>query len=114
MARLRITLGRMVVTTTLNDSGTARLIAEALPFESKAQRWGDEVYFATPIQAGEEDAQPRVPSGAVAYWPPGRALCLFFGQQPYSPVNVVGVLEADPQTLGVVQDGESVRVEKAD
>ena len=114
MARLRITLGRVVVTATLNDSNAARLIAEALPLESRAQRWGDEVYFATPIQAGEEDAQPEVPSGTVAYWPPGRALCLFFGQQPYSPVNVVGVLEADPQTLGVVQDGEPVRVEKAD
>ena len=114
MARIRITLGRLVVTAVLNESHTARLIAEALPFESKAQRWGDEVYFATPIQAGEEDAQPEVPSGTVAYWPPGRALCLFFGQQPYSPVNVVGALEGDPQTLGVVQGGEPVRIEKAD
>jgi hypothetical protein len=114
MARIRITLGEVVVTATLNESNTARLIAEALPFESKAQRWGDEVYFATAIGAGEEDAQPEVPSGAVAYWPPGRALCLFFGQQPYSPVNVIGVLEGDPRILGVVQDGEPVRVEKVD
>ena len=58
MARIRITLGQVVVTATLNESNTARLIAEALPFESKAQRWGDEVYFATAIGAGEEDAQP--------------------------------------------------------
>ena len=34
---------------------------------------------------------------AVAYWPPGKALCLFFGQRPYSPVNVVGEIEGDPR-----------------
>ncbi len=48
----------------------------------------------------------------VAYWPPGKALCLFFGQQPYSPVNIVGQLDGDPDVLGEVQDGEPVRVER--
>lgn len=52
--------------------------------------------------------------GAVGYWPPGRAVCLFFGQQPVSPVNVIGVLEGDPAALGAVQERQLVRLEAAD
>ena len=93
MTRIRITLGEVAIAATLNDSRTARLLRRALPFESVARRWGDEVYFETPVSAGEENAQADVPSGTVAYWPPGKALCLFFGQKPYSPVNIVGEIE---------------------
>ncbi len=113
MSRVRITLGDQVVTAKLNDSRTARLITDALPFESTAQFWGDEVYFSIPVTAGEEDAQANVPSGTVAYWPPGKALCLFFGQKPYSPVNVVGQLDSDPNVLRQASEGQGVRVESA-
>ena len=40
-------------------------------------------------------------------------LCLFFGQRPYSPVNVVGEIEGDPMMLAKVGDGDAVRVEYA-
>ena len=111
MTRVRITIDDVVVTAILNDSRTAGLIAAALPFDSPAQRWGDEVYFTIPVETGEEDAQADVPAGTVAYWPPGKALCLFFGQRPYSPVNIVGQIEGDPNVLAKVRDQESVRVE---
>ena len=111
MSRIRVTLGDTVVVVALDESTTAGLICGALPFESSAQRWGDEVYFPIPVEAGEENARPEVPSGTVAYWPPGKALCLFFGQTPYSPVNMVGQIEGDPQVLAKVCDGEPVRVE---
>ncbi|MBU0616464.1 MAG: hypothetical protein KKI02_01980 [Planctomycetes bacterium] len=111
MSRIRITLGDVVVTATLNDTKTAQLIRDALPFDASAKLWGDEVYFDTPVTAGEEDAQPDVPSGTVAYWPPGKALCLFFGQTPYSPVNVVGQIEGDSNVLASVRDSDAVRVE---
>jgi hypothetical protein len=113
MNRIRATIGVVVVTAVLNDSSTARQLWEALPVESRAKRWGDEVYFETPVEAGEEDPQAEVSSGTVAYWPPGKALCFFFGQQPYSPVNVVGEVEGDPGVLSAVEDGEAVRVEGA-
>ena len=111
MTRIQITIDDVVVTAILNDSRTAGLIAAALPFDSPAQRWGDEVYFTIPVETGEEDAQADVPVGTVAYWPVGKALCLFFGQQPYSPVNIVGQIEGDPHVLAEVRDQESVRVE---
>ncbi len=111
--RIRASFGDVVVTAVLNESSTARQLWEALPVESEAKRWGDEVYFETSVQAGEEGAQAEVASGTVAYWPPGRALCFFFGQQPYSPVNVVGEIEGDPSVLSTVEDGQAVRVEGA-
>ena len=113
MNRIRVTFGEVVVTAVLDESSTAARLREALPFESRAQRWGDEVYFETPVEVGEEDPRADVPSGAVAYWPPGKALCLFFGEKPYSPVNVVGEVEGDPGVLSEVEDGEAVRVERA-
>lgn len=96
----------------LNVSSTAGALWDALPLESAAQTWGAEVYFSVPLSCPLDDAQALVPSGAVGYWPPGRAVCLFFGQQPVSPVNVIGVLEGDPAMLGVVQDGQTVRMER--
>ena len=111
MSCIRMTLGDVVVTATLNDTKTARLVRDALPFDASAKLWGDEVYFDTPVTAGEEDPQSDVPSGTVAYWPPGKALCLFFGQQPYSPVNIIGQLDGDPNVLASVRDSDAVRVE---
>lgn len=111
MGNIRITLGNIAVEARLNDTKTAGLILDALPLESSAKLWGDEVYFDIPVSAPEEDPQADVQSGTVAYWPPGKALCLFFGQTPYSPVNVVGQLEGDPRELASVRDGDAVRVE---
>lgn len=114
MRHLRIFIEEAGVelTAELNESSTAAALWDALPLASAAQTWGAEVYFSVPLNCSLDDAQAMVPSGAVGYWPPGRAVCLFFGQQPVSPVNVIGVLEGDPAMLGVVQDGQTVRLER--
>jgi hypothetical protein len=96
----------------LNDSATADLLWRALPMESSAQTWGAEVYFSVPVDTGPEDPQATVSAGAVGYWPPGKAVCFFFGQQPVSPVNLIGVLEGDPNELEAVRDGQVVRLER--
>lgn len=111
MNGIRVSVGEITVTATLNDTDTAQMVRDASPFDSLARRWGDEVYFECPVDAGEENAQAEVPPGTVAYWPPGKTLCLFFGQQPYSPVNIIGQLDGDPKLLAAVQDGETVRVD---
>ena len=100
------------MTAELNDSATTAELWRALPLESPAQTWGAEVYFSVPVERGEEDPQATVTSGAVGYWPPGQAVCLFFGQQPVSPVNLVGVLDGDPGLLEAVRDGQVVRLER--
>ncbi len=43
MMRIRISVGELVVTASLNDSATAQMLREAAPFASDARRWGDEV-----------------------------------------------------------------------
>ena len=113
MPRMRIVIDAAAVelTVELNSSATAAGLWSALPLESRAQTWGAEVYFSVPLQSGPEDPQATVTSGAVGYWPPGQAVCLFFGQQPVSPVNLVGVLEGEPNLLAAVRAGQLVRLE---
>ena len=114
MARMRILVEQagVEITAKLNDSATAAELWRALPVESPAQTWGAEVYFSVPVECGEEDPQATVTPGAVGYWPPGAAVCLFFGQQPVSPVNLLGELEGDPAVLEAVHDGHVVRLER--
>ncbi len=100
---------------------TYEALLKALPFESTASRWGEEVYFSTPVSVGEENAVEVVEFGTIAYWPPGNALCLFFGPtpvsrrpdeiRPYSPVNVLGKVIEGIETLKKVGGGTKVRVE---
>jgi hypothetical protein len=97
---------------TLNDSSTATELWDALPIESSAQTWGAEVYFTVPVERGSEDPKATVELGEVGYWPPGSAMCLFFGQQPVSPVNPIGAIDGDPSVLEAVHDGQVVRLER--
>ena len=81
---VRFKAGTVEATAFLNDSSTADKVWEALPIASEASTWGDEIYFRAPIEAEEDDAQEVVSMGDVAFWPPGQALCLFFGPTPGS------------------------------
>jgi hypothetical protein len=98
---------------------TRDALAAALPLEGEASRWGDELYFGTDIDVPAESAREAVEVGAVAYWPQGNAVCLFWGPTPASrdgepraasPVNVVARIE-DVSPLRDVSGGATVRIE---
>lgn len=121
--RIQISAGGIVVTATLNDSPTADLVWEALPIEGSAELWGDEIYFDIPVDSplDPEWAEETVEFGAVGYWPPGSALCLFFGPtpmsrgdeiRPASAVNVLGMIEGDPASLKRVRSGSPILIEE--
>ena len=122
MTQIRITSGEVSLTATLNDSQTAQLIADALPITGRVQTWGDEIYFPIPVDAAEApDAMETVDQGAVAYWPPGNALCLFWGPtpmsrgdeiRPASAVNVIGAIDGDSTVLAAVPSGAEIVVER--
>ena len=116
MARMRVQIEEAGVDLVVhvNDSHTAAELLRALPVTSSAQTWGAEVYFDVPVHLGPEDPRGTVESGAVGYWPPGHAVCLFFGQQPVSPVDLIGTIEGDQQALEVVEDGQVVKLEPLD
>jgi len=103
----------------LDDStspNTVKKFVENLPFTVGLNLWGDEIYTEeSPIQEKEENAKPLVELNDVAYWPTGKAICLFYGStpigkkgeiKPYSPVNVVGkILKPDKSILRKISDG---------
>ena len=107
------------VTIELNDKfspKTANSFLEKLPFSLELYVWGDEIYTdESPIKEKEENAKPLVELNDVAYWPSGKAICLFYGRtpigkkdeiKPYSPVNVVGkILKPKKSVLTKISDG---------
>ncbi|HIE03953.1 MAG TPA: hypothetical protein EYP61_04255 [Candidatus Latescibacteria bacterium] len=120
---LKIRIGEVEATVELLECEVAGKLWEVAPFESSAKTWGDEVYFSTPVEAGLEDefAREVVEVGDVGYWPPGKALCLFFGPtpisrageiRPASTVVLVGRISSDPGDLRKVRDGDPIRVER--
>ena len=118
-----VTAGDLKLHGFLNDSPTARALAEALPITGNAQLWGEEIYFPVPQVAAalDDTAKAVVDVGDIGYWPTGRAICFFFGLtpaslpgeiRPASPVNFVGRLRDDPCCLKLVPEGAPVRLEK--
>lgn len=115
---------RVEIEVELDDTLTARALSEALPLEGEARLWGDEIYFSIPVCADlEPEAREAVEVGSVAYWPPGSALCLFFGPTPAShgdepraasAVNVLGRITGDAEECRKVYPGETLRVERGD
>ncbi|MCS7095595.1 MAG: cyclophilin-like fold protein [Candidatus Bathyarchaeota archaeon] len=102
---------------------TVEALMKALPFKSRAEFWGQELYFSVPFEVDYENAKDVVNYGDVAYWPEGPALCLFYGPtlsspspdviKPYSPVNVIGKVLGDPKILAQIDEMEELKVEKA-
>ncbi|HHP7234990.1 MAG TPA: cyclophilin-like fold protein [Desulfobacterales bacterium] len=109
---ITINAGEIELQAELNDSETAAAIHEILPVEGTANLWGEEIYFEIDLALEPEaDAREAVEAGDLAYWPEGRAFCIFFGPTPastdsrpraYSPVNVFGRITGDASRLNRV------------
>lgn len=92
---------------------TVDMITRKLPIEGRAALWKEEVYFEIPVKMGEEKAKSKVERGAIAFWPMGSALCVFYGEtQPYSPVNIIGEITKNLELFSKVKSGTKIRVEK--
>lgn len=90
---------------------TVNAIVKKLPIEGRAALWKDEIYFEIPVTMGEEKAKTIVKKGDLAYWPMGKALCVFFGEsQPYSPVNLVGQITENLELFSKVKSGSVIHV----
>jgi hypothetical protein len=119
---ITITAGTVEATAVLHDTKTAEAIWNALPIEGHANRWGDEIYFSIGVTLPGEAGREVVDVGALGYWPPGKAFCIFFGPTPAStakepraasPVNVFGQVVGDATRFGAVRDGTRVTVRRA-
>ncbi|MEM6490438.1 MAG: cyclophilin-like fold protein [Pseudomonadota bacterium] len=120
MPTLKITAGGATLRVELLDTPTAEKIAAAAPFSATASTWGEEVYFATPVDAAPEaDARDVMELGDIAYWPPGKAIAIGFGPTPVSrgdeirlasPSNVFGRALDDVRGFAAVRAGATVSV----
>ena len=119
-------ISRITVRFVINDLGEAQgqlvrhlaprtvdMITRKLPIEGRAALWKEEIYFEIPVKMGEEKAKSTVERGAIAFWPMGSALCVFYGEtQPYSPVNIIGEITKNLKLFCKVKSGTKIRVEK--
>ncbi len=121
MRRVRMVIGDVVLRAELLATPTAEAIWRALPIESRASTWGEEVYFQTPLElAGEADARTVLELGEIAFWLAGNCIAICFGPTPVShgeeprlasPGNVWAHSLDDVALLAGVADGEAIRVE---
>ena len=105
----------------LNQTETAKSLADILPINSPINLWGEEIYFPVDLYLDNELPQETVDIGDIAYWPPGNAFCIFFGEtpasvdgniKPASAVTVIGKLESDPEVLKRVKSGENIIIRR--
>ena len=93
-----------------NSPNTVNEFIKKLPFTVDLNVWGDEIYTSkSPISQPEENAISPVNLNDVAYWPTGKAICLFYGPTPIgepgeitpaSPVNIIGkIISPDKKIL---------------
>ena len=121
--KLRLSAGSVTLEVILKDTPTAKAVYEAAPFEARAQTWGEEVYFTTPVSAElEADAKQVVEPGTVCFWTEGDALALPYGRTPISTderpklasrCNVLGRLKEDAKLLAGIKAGEKISVSRA-
>ena len=119
--RIKISWDKDKVVGILDETPTAKKLFAALPCESTANTWGEEVYFCVPVRADlEPSAKQVVPPGTICFWCEGQSLAIPFGPTPIShgnecrlvtKVNVLGKLTGDPRVLESVRDGDRIRVE---
>jgi hypothetical protein len=122
--KIRITIGSISLNSELFDTPCARAISGALPITAVPNEWGDEFYFEIPVaQHLDDTATTSVKVGDIGYWPPGKALALFFGPTPMSSgtdpvpasaVNLVGVMLGDATVLKKAKGSKEIHIERSE
>jgi hypothetical protein len=114
-------IGEMEAEILADNPETVKAVVDALPFEGPSNVWGEEIYFDIPVETDEEQGEQLMEVGDIAYWPVGKAMCIFFGPTPvsdsekpkaYSPVNKFARIIGDAKVFRKVRDGEVIKVEK--
>jgi len=118
---IKIKVDTLMVRAELFDTACAKKIVERLPLEASPDEWGDEFYFEIPVtESLDETATAKVKIGDIGYWPPGRAMAIFFGTTPMSTgsdpvpasaVNLVGKIIDDATLLKKVKGAVKIRIE---
>lgn len=122
--QIQIISGQVSLTARLRDTPTARAIYAALPINSRAQTWGEEVYFSVPVSAVlEDDAKDIISAGELAFWVEGNCIAIGYGKTPISTGNEIRLAARtniwadalnDVKQMDNVNAGDEISVVKAD
>ena len=117
---VQLVMDSTIVDLELDDSNSPKTVEsflKNLPFSVDLNVWGDEIYTSeTPVSVSEENAKSPVSLNDVAYWPTGKAICLFYGPTPIgkkgeitpaSPVNVIGKITTPDKSILHNAEGKS-------
>ena len=84
--KISVQISHNSVTIELDDKDSPNTVNEflqKLPFTVGINLWGEEIYTdKSPISQNEENAKDLLDLNDVAYWPTGKAICLFYGPTP--------------------------------
>ncbi len=122
MQQILVCIEDMELRGQLFDTLCAKAIIEKLPIEAEPEEWGDEFYFEIPVTFPlDETSTVNVKIGDIGYWPPGRALAIFFGPTPISKgpdpvpasaVNIVGKITDDAALLKKAKGARKIIIKK--
>ncbi len=114
MPRIKLTLGPVELVADLRDTPTAKAILDALPLRSRAQTWGEEVYFSLPVSVDlEADARDLVKPGELAFWVEGDCIAIGFGPTPLSVGEEIRLAARTNIWADAVDDVRRLRAVKA-
>lgn len=125
MRKIIIETDTVTAEAVLYDTAPAEEIWKALPVSGSANRWGQEIYFSIGLNIDPgSDATDVMPVGSLAYWPPGKAFCILFGETPASGPDGtptlasagahIGEVTGSATVFDKVSAGTTVRVRAAD
>ena len=118
--KIKISVGNVSLTATLEDNETARGIYDTLPLDEPYDVWGDEIYFSIPVRLDLQEGRETMEIGELGYWPSGNAFCIFYGRTPVSTdehpraasaVSPFGKIDGDATVLRQAR-ADRIRVEK--
>ena len=120
--RCKISIKKFEFEVIFKKSITSDLIWRSLPIFSKIKRWGEEIYFDTPLNIDlDKDARSIIEYGEIAFWSAGSAIAIGYGKTPVSqedeirlisPANVWADCEFKKEYIRSIKEGETVLVEK--